>query len=278
MLALRASWPARRGSTVRIPEDRIRYVRHPALALPPERPRIAPPAMTDETTNTGPERPAEKGAGGLDRRDFVREGLRNLFRPIARVVGNRIERMRVPPAMLSANLAKGERGGAAPDPALDGRLLRPPGAAAEEIFLERCSRSGRCAEACPVHAIHLMTAEEAGSDPRRKGTPRIDPQLQACVVCEGLYCMHACPSGALTPVSRERIAMGVAEVRHDLCVRTTGEECQLCVDKCPLGLRAIEIPFLGAPVEVKTDGCTGCGVCEMVCPTDPRAIVVRQRP
>ncbi len=205
-----------------------------------------------------------EGSEGLPRREFFLEGLKNLFDPVKKFVVQRIERLQVPAELLSG-------GGGGGDPALGDRILRPPGALREELFLGRCERSGRCVAACPVQAIQGMETE----DGRLKGTPRIDPANQACVVCDGLWCMKACPSGALSVVPRDHIRIGLAEVRHDLCVRTTGEECQVCVDKCPMGRRAIDIPYYGARVEVKADGCVGCGVCEMECPTDPRAIVVR---
>ena len=55
--------------------------------------------------------------------------------------------------------------------------------------------------------------------------------------------------------------------------RTRGEDCQICVDKCPLGVAALDIASPGGPVVVKA-ACVGCGVCEMYCPTQPKAIVV----
>ena len=70
--------------------------------------------------------------------------------------------------------------------------------------------------------------------------------------------------------------MGLAVLHADACLRTRGEDCQICVDKCPVGTSAIEIPYPGAPVTVR-DACTGCGVCEMYCPTHPRAITVEPR-
>ena len=94
--------------------------------------------------------------------------------------------------------------------------------------------------------------------------------------------MKACPTGALQLVPATDIDMGVAEVDVQICVRSEGEDCQICVDKCPIGPRAIDI-LRGDPsesegdVKVYTDGCTGCGVCQMYCPTEPRAIVVRPR-
>jgi ferredoxin-type protein NapG len=237
--------------------------------------------MKDPSTSGGGEgqAPGPEGPGGIHRRDFVREGFRNLFRPIAKVVGDRIQRIRVPPEVFSD--IEDRSGSPAPtggekvsrDPSLEGRILRPPGAIAEARFLERCDRSGKCVAACPVGAIRVLRSE----DRRLDGTPHIEPRLQACIVCEDLSCMKACPSGALTVVPRNRIEIGVAEVRYDRCLRSVGDECQVCVDRCPLHRQAIEIPYFGARVEVKADGCVGCGVCEMHCPTDPRSIVVRPR-
>ena len=71
--------------------------------------------------------------------------------------------------------------------------------------------------------------------------------------------------------------MGLAVVRRDVCVRGQGEECQICVDKCPVGPLAMGIPEYAGEVEVRIDGCTGCGVCQIYCPSEPRAIVVEPR-
>lgn len=87
--------------------------------------------------------------------------------------------------------------------------------------------------------------------------------------------MKVCPTGALQSVPRHLINIGVAELRRDVCLRTDGEDCRICVEKCPIGEEAILIPADGGDVEVKEDGCIGCGVCEMYCPTVPRAIVVK---
>jgi len=95
--------------------------------------------------------------------------------------------------------------------------------------------------------------------------------------------------------------MGVAEVYASLCVRTSGEACTKCVDLCPLGPAAIRFdderarpnlpePQASAcatspdsepkadnlnPPTIVHDGCVGCGVCQLYCPTTPKAIVVR---
>lgn len=152
------------------------------------------------------------------------------------------------------------------------RVIRPPGAIPEAEFAKRCTGCAECVKVCPVSAIHLVYS----ADPLLDRKPAIDPATQACVVCDDLSCMKVCPTGALQSLSREEIRMGLAVLRKDVCLRTTGEDCQICVDKCPLGKAAIEIPHPGAAVLVK-DGCTGCGVCEMYCPTEPRAIAIEPR-
>ncbi len=208
----------------------------------------------------------------MDRRDFFREGLKNLFRPIAKIVGDRLERIHIPPEFLEDSQPDVEIPEVrSSDPSLADRILRPPGALQEEHFSDRCERSGHCVSACPVQAIRVYQSE----DELLNGTPYIDPQVQACVVCEELSCMHACPSGALSVVPRNLIQIGTAEVNYERCLRTTGDDCQICVERCPVGHEAIEIPYYGERVEVKAEACVGCGVCEMYCPTDPRSILVR---
>ncbi len=149
--------------------------------------------------------------------------------------------------------------------------LRPPGAIAEDRFLDTCQRCGACVKACPADAIFSLDDSNDGA----AGTPVIDPDVAACVVCEGLQCTHVCPSGALLPLATPAdIRMGVAEVYGGLCVRSRGDTCTLCVDRCPLGAAAIR--FVGdEPPEVLSAGCVGCGVCQLYCPTQPKAITVR---
>ncbi len=148
-------------------------------------------------------------------------------------------------------------------------LLRPPGALSEATFATTCERSGHCITACPVKAIRPLRS----ADPTRDGTPYIIPSHQACVLCDDLACMKACPSGALTLVPKEQIRIGLARVDHGRCSRSSGEPCRECVDRCPIGSSAIGLDDRGR-VEVRAAGCTGCGVCELYCPTSPRAITI----
>jgi len=214
----------------------------------------------------------EEKSSGFDRRGFFTQGFRNLLNPLANVVEKRLERVGLP----DWDEERRRREAAAPShgfgatPA-DRKVLRPPGALEEEVFLDTCMTSGECVNACPVSAIRWAQDPD---DPRRDGKPFVDPGVQACVACDDLTCMHVCPSGALSPMAREDIRMGLAVVQTVQCVRVRGEDCQICVDKCPLGSSALEIPYYQSPIEVNVDGCIGCGVCEMYCPTTPAAIVV----
>jgi ferredoxin-type protein NapG len=238
--------------------------------------------MTSRDGGDAARESSEKGR--VHRRGFFAEGLRNILRPIADLVEKRMEAMEVEGWVASdsgsAGLEPGRYGSPPyPSPWDSGgpdssrTLLRPPGALPEEEFLRRCTSCGECVKACPVSAIRLVSSP----DPLQDRKPAIEARVQACVVCDDIACTKVCPSGALQTLSREEIRMGTAVLRRDSCLRSRGEDCQICVDKCPLGARAIEIPHAGAEVVVHAGGCVGCGVCEMYCPTEPRAIVVEPR-
>ena len=64
-----------------------------------------------------------------------------------------------------------------------------------------------------------------------------------------------------------------AEVYGGLCVRRRGDGGTECVDKCPVADVAIRFNDEGPP-EVLS-GCVGCGMCQLYCPTTPKAIVVQ---
>jgi ferredoxin-type protein NapG len=187
------------------------------------------------------------GKGTSSRRGFFRQAAARLFNPIAEYVENFTTRTG------------------------DHALLRPPGAIDEASFLATCQRCDACVRACPADAIYLL-GRSAGD---ATGTPVIDPDRAPCVVCDGLQCTQVCESGALaTLLVPKHIRMGVAEVYDPLCLRTQGDGCTICVERCPMGTDALCLDGDGPPL-VKAEGCVGCGVCQHACPTTPKAIVVK---
>jgi len=195
----------------------------------------------------------------IDRKKFFKEGPLLLFRSFLR--GSREESIEE-----SLNFKR-------IPPADDIPLLRPPGALPEAQFLNLCEGSGACAEACPVDAILLL--------PRKENldidAPIIRPSIAACVLCDDLSCMKACPSGALKLVHKESIRIGVAKIDPDECLAWSDmdDTCNYCVERCPIGETAIRIEVMEkskGPVMGKE--CVGCGVCEYHCPSFPEAIKV----
>ena len=224
--------------------------RHPRASDSTERIASSMMRMLVELDNAMVEKQDPKS-----RRMFFETAARKLVGPVANYLEKRVEGVAMPPA---------------------GRILdhlRPPGALAEDQFIDTCQHSGQCIDVCPANAIFAL-APAYGATAR---TPAINPDIAACVVCDGLLCTHACPSGALQPLTApHQIDMGVAEVYASACVRSNDEDCTLCVEHCPIGAEAILFVDDGPP-RVRAEGCTGCGVCQLFCPTTPKAIVIRPK-
>lgn len=86
-------------------------------------------------------------------------------------------------------------------PVIQGKAmrLRPPGALKtpqdEQEFFASCIKCGQCVQVCPVEAIKLADLPDGFGI----GLPYIDARAQACdFSCDGLQCVLACPTGALT--------------------------------------------------------------------------------
>ena len=199
----------------------------------------------------------------IDRRRFFRQGLRELFKPLAAGLDN-IERITTQLGALESPHRQTAR-----SVSLE-LWLRPPGALQESAFQETCSRCGICVNVCPAQAIKLDSAGIKG-----QGLPYIDAAAMPCVLCDGTPCMHNCPSGALVPTPVPDIDMGTAVWNESTCIRVQDQTCSICVDQCPLGSAAIETD--GNRIRVHEDGCVGCGVCEHYCPTTPNSITVIPR-
>ncbi len=153
------------------------------------------------------------------------------------------------------------------------RRLRPPGALAEDEFLASCIKCGQCLQVCPVEAIKLADLRDGFG----VGTPYIDPRAQACdFSCDGLQCVLACPTGALThEISYSHEAeMAVAEVvSPDRCLAAQGKPFSgLARGEGFAGkLRFSDIDRWNAiPLGEKTFERERCDLCVHVCPIQER--------
>lgn len=142
---------------------------------------------------------------------------------------------------------------------------RPPGAVAEPQFMAGCTRCGDCIHACPYDAIVLAPERLAGV----AGTPIIEADHAACMMCEDFPCITACEPGVLT--DRIPPIMGTARVTPQLCLAYHHTTCTVCGERCPVE-GAITVTD-GKPT-VDQDTCTGCGVCRYVCPAPENAILL----
>ena len=103
----------------------------------------------------------------------------------------------------------------------DRLLLRPPGALEEDILLASCIKCGQCLQVCPPQVIKLAGIGQGFGI----GTPYIIPREGGCILCSGLPCVLACPTGALShDLSLGKDAeMGLAVITNsDTCLSVLG--------------------------------------------------------
>jgi MauM/NapG family ferredoxin protein len=156
-------------------------------------------------------------------------------------------------------------------------LIRPPGSLPEAEFLRRCTSCGLCMKACPTGGLQ-PSVFEAGLE--GLWTPRLVPQVGYCDY-NCVLCSQVCPTGAIEPLTLEKkrtIKMGLAAFDVTRCIPYAyGRDCMVCEEHCPVPEKAIyslEVEVQdrkGQPKKIKRpyvdpDKCTGCGVCENVCP------------
>lgn len=155
-----------------------------------------------------------------------------------------------------------------------GGALRPPGALEERSFLAACIRCGQCVDACPFGTLRL-TDLTVGL--RRAGAPTFEPAQTPCWLCQGydeLKCIEACPTQALGAVEDPRdVRIGLAVIEESTCLAYNGVMCRACWHACPYPDEAIRYNALVQPT-VDADACTGCGLCEHACPTEPKSVVI----
>jgi ferredoxin-type protein NapG len=150
-------------------------------------------------------------------------------------------------------------------------LKYPPGALKEESkFLKKCTGCGDCIQACPYNTIFPVFDSKL-----EKNIPRLDPNMNACMICFDYPCIAACEVDALKPFKKkETLKLGQAKSLVDHCLNTKTAEntCNACRTACPIE-NVVSYNKNFQPRFSKD--CTGCGICVQACPTFPKAILVK---
>jgi len=153
------------------------------------------------------------------------------------------------------------------------QLIRPPGALAEEKFVNRCVRCSECMKVCPTNGLQPALAE-AGIE--GLWTPVLVPKIGECTQNCNL-CSKVCSTQAIQPFEIEDktyIYIGTAVIDRSSCiVWNSGKSCLVCDECCSYHalywkvVDGIRRPF------VNEKKCTGCGICENACPIQPQAAI-----
>ncbi len=157
------------------------------------------------------------------------------------------------------------------------RLIRPPGALPESLFLEKCLRCGLCMSVCMSHTIQ-PSLWEAGLD--GIWSPRLDLRLAPCEKhCN--RCGLVCPTGAIRPLSleeRTHAKIGTAILLRERClVWEQDKTCLVCDEICPYdAIEFKEVEGKRRPF-VTESRCNGCGYCEHKCPVQGESAIVVAR-
>ena len=162
-------------------------------------------------------------------------------------------------------------------------LLRPPGAAPEDAFLQRCIRCAECMKVCIGRALQPALLE---AGPVGLWTPLVVPRIGYCEY-NCTLCGQVCPTGAISLLSRpakQKTVIGQAVIKTDRCLPyAKGIECLVCEGHCPTGGMAI----VHEEMEILVEGvarrlnyprivdrlCIGCGICETRCPVEGASAV-----
>jgi len=130
------------------------------------------------------------------------------------------------------------------------KVIRPPGALAEEQFLKRCIKCGQCMRICPTNVI-----QPAGIEGGLEGlwTPVLNNRIGSsgcqlnCVACG-----QVCPTAAIRPITLAEkhglddfaqagpIKMGTAFFDRNKCLPWAMDKpCIVCQENCPVSPKAI---------------------------------------
>jgi ferredoxin len=131
-------------------------------------------------------------------------------------------------------------------------VVRPPGALAEEMFLNRCLKCGQCMRVCPTNVIQPALLE-AGLGGLWTPILNFRTGTSGCQL-NCIACGNVCPTAAIRPLSLDEklgigdfasagpVRMGTAFVDRGRCLPWAMDmPCIVCQENCPVSPKAIYI-------------------------------------
>lgn len=161
--------------------------------------------------------------------------------------------------------------------AADPTLIRPPGSLAEQEFLRRCVKCGKCMRVCITGGLQptLLQADLEGI-----WSPVLVPRIGYCEY-RCTLCGQVCPTRAIRRLSlqeKAKVRIGLAMIDKGRCLPFAhATSCIVCEEVCPTPKKAIWFEEVrlkrrdGKEVLLKQphvdlELCVGCGFCENKCP------------
>jgi ferredoxin len=159
----------------------------------------------------------------------------------------------------------------------DPKLIRPPGALDERLFLNRCVKCGECMKVCITNGLQ-PTLLEAGLE--GIWSPVLVPRIGYCEY-RCTLCGQVCPTGAIKKLILEEkasVKIGLAMIDKGRCLPYAhATPCIVCEEVCPTPKKAIWYEKVMAKTRdgkeqvlkqprVDLELCIGCGICETKCP------------
>lgn len=212
----------------------------------------------------------------MDRKDFFKKGFKSLFK----TVHDTREMIAEVPVLLKESLVEKvspeEEANAyrtVPEFSKSKKIRKniklPPGALPGEKFEKKCNSCGDCISACPYNVIFPVFIDE-----KKRTFPFLDTNLTACQLCVDTPCISACSTGALKQLKKnQKIKLGQVKLNFANCLNSQTEDkiCSTCKDSCPV--ESVINFKKNKPTFSKE--CTGCGICVQMCPTFPKALLVK---